>query len=150
MRDAELWHFAFGSNLNIFQMMKRVGEWKTSRRAYLEGYQLVFNVKSSRWGGLAANLRNTGAASDKVDGAVYLLTEKKISVLTSYEKAEPTRVTVKLEDGSELKNVVAYLWDKRGTSGRPPEAYVQTIIEGLTQHGYGEDAIARVRSIAQN
>jgi hypothetical protein len=131
-------------------MMKRVGEWKTSRRAYLEGYQLVFNVRSSRWGGLAANLMSTGATSDKVDGAVYLLTEKKISVLTSYEKAEPTRITVKLEDGSELRNVVAYLWDKREPSGRPPEAYIQTIIEGLIQHGYGEPVIARLRATAQN
>ncbi len=39
-------HFAYASNLNMFLMIKRVGEWVTSRRASAEGWKLMFNVKS--------------------------------------------------------------------------------------------------------
>ena len=97
----EKYYFAYGSNLNIFQMMKRVGEWETSKRAYLEGYKLVFNVKSPRWGGYAANIQKTGDTHDKVYGVVYLLRAEKIPVMTSYEGKDPAYVDVKLEEDDQ-------------------------------------------------
>jgi len=71
-------YFAYGSNLNMFQMMKRVGEWSSSKKAYLQGYRLVFNVDSPRWGGFAANLQKTDNESDKVYGVVYFLRKEKL------------------------------------------------------------------------
>ena len=47
MASEEVWYFAYGSNLNVGQMMNRVGEWSSSNRATLPGYKLMFNVRSS-------------------------------------------------------------------------------------------------------
>ena len=143
----EIYYFAYGSNLNIFQMMKRVGKWETSKRAYLEGYKLVFNVKSPRWGGYAANIRKTGNNMDKVYGVVYFLKVEKIAVLTSYEgpNSGPVYMDVKSEDGSIIRDVAVYGWDNDEQSEEPPEAYKQTILEGLRQHGYAQDVIEKVQ-----
>jgi gamma-glutamylcyclotransferase len=146
---SEKWYFAYGSNLNIFQMMKRVGEWTTSKRAYLEGYKLVFNVDSSRWGGKAANIRKTGKSDDKVHGVVYRLKEKKIAVMTSYERRRPVHMNVKSEDGSPIRNVVVYKF-KGSSPENPPTVYAYTILEGLRQHGYTEDIIKKVQKSFQS
>lgn len=138
--------FAYGSNLNIFQMMKRVGEWTTSKRTYLEGYKLVFNVKSSRWDGFAANIQHTGNNQDKVYGVVYFLKESKIDVMTDYEGKDPVYMDVKSEDNSTISDVAIYKWDKNTPSKRPPKVYQDTIIEGLIQHGFAQDVIEEVRS----
>ncbi len=145
MGEKYQYHFAYGSNLNIFQMIKRVGEWKTSKRAYLEGYKLAFNKESSRWGGYAANIQPTGNNSDKVYGVVYLLKEEKIAVLTSYEGKGPVNMDVRLEDGSVIHDVAVYRWDKDEPSRNPPKVYADTILEGLIQHGYPSDIIERVQ-----
>ncbi|MEW6043071.1 MAG: gamma-glutamylcyclotransferase family protein [Thermoproteota archaeon] len=144
MDDAR--YFAYGSNLNIFQMMKRVGEWTTSKRAYLEGYKLVFNVKSSRWGGFAANIQKTGKSQDRVYGVVYFLKESKIDVMTSYEGVKPVRMDVKSEDGSVISGVAVHKWDKDTPSASPPKVYRDTIVEGLMQHGYAQDVIEKVKN----
>jgi len=143
----EKYYFAYSSNLNIFQMMKRVGEWATSKRAYLEGYKLVFNVKSSRWDGYTANVQKTRNSRDKVYGVIYLLREEKIAVLTSYEgeNSGPMYRDVKLEDGSVIHDVAVYRWDKDKPSEKPPKIYQDTILEGLKQHGYTEDIIKKVQ-----
>lgn len=146
---SEKYYFAYGSNLNIFQMMKRVGEWKTSERAYLEGYRLVFNVESSRWGGSAANIRKTGNSQDKVYGVVYLLTKQKIAVMTSYEgpNSGPVYMDIKLEDGSLMRDVAVYWWDKDEPSRTPSKIYQDIIVEGLMQHGYKQDVIVKTQRI---
>jgi Gamma-glutamyl cyclotransferase, AIG2-like len=141
------WYFAYGSNLEVFQMMKRVGEWKTSRRATLEGYRLIFDKESKKWGGFTANVRRTGDASDRVYGVAYELRRKKIEVLSGYEGIDPTTAIAKFEDGSSLDNVSVFLFPPSGQSGLIPVAYKTAILDGLTQHGYGADVITQVSSI---
>jgi len=139
-------YFAYGSNLNIFQMVKRVGEWTTSKRAYLEGYRLVFNVKSPRWGGYAANIQKTGKKEDRVYGVVYFLRREKIPVMTSYEGPPPVCLDVKSEDSSVIHGVAVYMWETDKSSEIPPKAYQDTIIEGLTQHGFSQETLEEVKS----
>lgn len=127
-------------------MMKRVGEWTTSKRAYLEGYKLVFNVKSPRWGGCAANIQKTGKKEDRVYGVVYFLRAEKIPVMTSYEGSDPEHMNIKLEDGSVIHDVAVYMWNTDKLSEIPPKAYQDTIIEGLTQHGFSDDVIKKIKS----
>lgn len=143
MTDAR--YFAYGSNLNIFQMMKRVGEWTTSKRAYLEGYRLVFNVKPPRWDGFAANIKKTGNNQDKVYGVVYFLRESKIDVMTSYEGVPPVNLDIKIEDESIIRDVAVYLWNKSDPSKNPPKVYQDTIVEGLIQHGFSQDIIEKIK-----
>ena len=70
------WYFAYGSNLNTGQMITRVGDWTVCKRAVAEGYKLVFNIQSRRWGGLAANLVRTNNIDDRVYGAIYRIPKK--------------------------------------------------------------------------
>ena len=143
----EVYYFAYGSNLNIFQMLKRVGEWTTSKRAYLEGHKLIFNFESRRWGGNTANIQKTGNIQDRVYGVIYLLKEEKIAVLTNYEGPDsgPHYTDVKLEDGSVIHHVAVYRWDSKEPSEKPPKAYQDTILEGLIQHGYPQDVTEQVQ-----
>ena len=138
-------YFAYGSNLNIFQMMKRVGEWSSSTRVYLKGHDLVFNVKSRRWGGFAANIQKTGNDHDRVYGVVYFMKNEKLDVMTTYEGNSPKKLDVMTEDGEGIKDVAVYWWDKNEPSKEPPESYKQIIIEGLEQHGFKEDVIEKVK-----
>jgi len=142
----EIYNFAYGSNLKKSQMEDRVGKWISSKRAYAEGYKRIFNVKSPRWGGLAANLKKTGVSSDKVFGVVYLITKKQLDVLTEkYEHFPPTSISVGIENGKELIDVKAYIWSGDRPSGEPPDAYKDAIITGLNQHGYGQEVIKQAQ-----
>jgi Gamma-glutamyl cyclotransferase, AIG2-like len=143
---SENFYFAYGSNLDISQIEKRIGKCIMLERAHVDGYKLVFNVKSDNWGGWIANLKKTDWSSDKVYGFLYLLNKKQLEELTTkYERIEPTSISVRLESGLEQKNVKAYIWPKEEPSHEPPEAYRDAIIKGLTQHGYAQDIIEKVQ-----
>lgn len=148
MTEQDVWYFAYGSNLNIGQMMTRVGEWKKSAKATLRRYQLLFNVDSPRWGRMAANIRKTGNDQDVVHGAIYLISDAKLAVLTDYEHVDPQSVTVE----SRGKEVTAktYIFSAKSAPKRPPDAYLNTMLDGLRQHSYGEDVIDKVKRIAEN
>jgi hypothetical protein len=117
------WYFAYGSNLNMGQMMTRVGEWIVCRRAVAKGYKLVFNFQSRRWGGCAANL-----------------------IKTEYEDRKPEEILVDA-DGISIRAKV-YIFPASEKPGNPPDAYLQVMLVGLRQHGYPEQAIERVRKSA--
>jgi len=148
MTKDEVWYFAYGSNLNMGQMMNRVGEWTVSKRAVLKEYKLKFNFCSSRWGGLTANVVWTGNPDDKVYGAVYRILKEKVDVLSAYEGPKPTDITVEA-DGVNLQ-AKAYIFKRSRVSRNLPEAYLNVMLTGLRQHGYPEAVIEEVKKIAQN
>ena len=148
MTEDEVWYFAYCSNLNIGQMMNRVGEWIVSKRAVLKGYELRFNVCSPRWGGLTANMVRTDNSDTKVYGALYRISREKLSVLSTYEGIKTTDIAAEA-DGENLR-AKTYIFKARRVSGKPPEAYLNVMLNGLRQHGYPDKVIEEVRKIAQN
>lgn len=93
------WYFAYGSNLSKSQMKERIGNWKTSEKALLNGWKLVFNVPSSTWGGGAANIVKTDNPNDVVYGAIYEITRNQIEILTKrYEKVSPKTLDVESDE----------------------------------------------------
>jgi sulfite reductase (NADPH) flavoprotein alpha-component len=146
MAEDEVWYFAYGSNLNIGQMMNRVGEWIVSKRAVLKGYELKFNVPSPKWGGLTANVVKKDNPNAKVYGALYRISRKKLDVLSTYERTKPTDICVEA-DGASLQAKV-YIFETSRASGNPPEAYLNVMLTGLRQHGYPEAVIKEVKEIA--
>jgi sulfite reductase (NADPH) flavoprotein alpha-component len=147
MTEKEVWYFAYGSNLNIGQMMNRVGEWTVSKRAMLKGYKLKFNVCSPRWGGLTANIIRTDNPDDRVHGALYLILREKLNVLNAYEGGTPTDAVAEA-DGVSLPAKV-YIFETSREPGNPPEAYLNVMLTGLRQHGYPEAVITEVMGIAK-
>jgi len=148
MTKDEVWYFAYGSNLNIGQMMNRVGEWTVSKRAVLKEYKLKFNVHSPRWGGLTANVVKTDNPGDKVYGALYRILREKVDVLSTYEGTKLTDTPVEA-DGVNLQ-AKTYIFKTSRVSGNPPEAYLNVMLTGLRQHGYPEAVIEEVKKIVQN
>ena len=147
MQQDMVWYFAYGSNLSIPQMLGRVGEWQTSRKAILKGWKLIFNVDSKRWGKGAANIVETEDPNDIVYGGIYLIKKEKLCVLSTYEGVLPKDVTV----NSEGKDVEAktYIFRKDKKPIDPLKAYLQTIIDGLRQHGYNEDVVKQIYKAAK-
>lgn len=142
-KSDEVWYFAYGSNLYKPQMQTRVGEWKTSRKAHLKGWRLVFNVKSKRWGGGAANILKTEKSDEIVYGAVYLITCKQLDLLTEYEGVEPQDIQVESE-GKEIQ-ARTYIFRSDNPSLKPTPAYIETIISGLKQHGYKDNVVESIK-----
>ena len=149
MTKKDVWYFSYGSNLNMGQMMVRVGKWKKSAKAALKGYRLLFNVDSRRWGGMAANVENSGNHQDLVYGAIYLILESKLSVLTDYEGGIELQ-SVMVESGGQQIPSQIYIFPPKNAAARPPDAYLNTMLEGLRQHGYEEEIIEKVKYIAEN
>jgi len=147
MNDTDIWYFAYGSNLNMGQMMTRIGEWLASEKAVAKGYRLAFNVQSRRWGGLAANLVKTNNAGDIVYGVIYRIPKEKLAVLTQYEGVEP--VDIEIEADGVRKKAKAYVFTTSKEPGRPPDTYLEVMLTGLRQHGYSEDVTARVKILAE-
>jgi len=143
----EVWYFAYGSNLYIPPMFARVGEWKTSKKALLKGWRLIFNVDSKRWGGGAANITKTNHENDIVYGAIYLLSHQKLEVLTKYEGVCPRDVKVEPE-GEEIE-AETYIFNQDKPCLKPSPAYIQTIIDGLIQHGYGKDVVKTINKLTE-
>lgn len=148
MDASNTWYFAYGSNLNMGQMMTRVGEWTVCKRALAKGYKLVFNVQSRGWGGLAANLVRTNNVDDRVYGAIYHIPEEKLAVLTQYEGKEPTCMHIEAEGA--LIMAKAYIFTTSREPGRPPDAYLEVMQVGLRQHGYSEEVIEEVKKLAES
>ena len=148
MNASDTWYFAYGSNLNMGQMMTRVGEWIVSKRAVAKGYKLVFNFESGRWGGCAANLIRTDNINDSVDGAIYRIPKEKLDVLTQYEGRNPEEIRVEA-DGLPI-TAKAYIFPTSEKPGKPPHAYLQVMLVGLRQHGYPEEAIEKVKKAAES
>jgi hypothetical protein len=141
------WYFAYASNLNIFQMMKRVGEWSTSKRAQLRGWKLGFVVPAhEKWGGYGATIKRTDNPPDIVHGAIYLLQKKKIPVLSTYEGIEPEPIEVEVEGETKPLKALVYVWRKENEPGPPSQVYSNTILEGLEHHGYSDSMIREVGS----
>jgi len=131
-------YFAYGSNLSSAQMRDRVGEWKTARRAFLRGWKLVFNVKSPRWKGGAANIVKSNQ-SETVYGVIYRITKAQLDTMTAYEKVSPQTIEVESE-GRKIKAEV-YIFNKSKPELEPASEYLDKVVEGLRNHGYGNGVV---------
>lgn len=141
-----VWYFAYGSNLNVGQMRRRVGQWQSCEKAFLKGWRLVFNVPSGRWGGLAANIVQTKRDQDRVWGVLYRISQTQLDVLTTFEGILPVSITV--ETGGQQVPAKVYIFDSKEVPGRPPAPYLDTTLEGLRQHGYDQAAVSSVLEAA--
>ena len=76
MTDGALWYFAYGSNMNRAIFLDRRGMHPLeTRRAWLEGYRLCFNIPVGPGERGVANLEPDIAA--RTWGVLYLLTAEE-------------------------------------------------------------------------
>jgi len=138
------WYFAYGSNLDRKQMERRVGRCRDSKRAILRGYALDFDrFSGGRWRGGVADVvkRKDGV----VYGAVYMVTEDQLRKLDAWETGY-RRSVVTVECDGRAEEAVAYTVIEPGRFRDPSEKYVETILRGLTVHGYSKETVSEVES----
>ena len=140
--QARVWYFAYGSNLNVDQMRKRVGEWRLSKRAVARNYRLVFNHFSKNWQGYTANLQRTDKFEDTVHGVVYHISDEQLRTLIRIEGEGATQIDihVELEDGNEISHAKAIVWSssEKEKEHEPSKTYRKMMEEGFSQHGFTE------------
>jgi gamma-glutamylcyclotransferase len=148
-KDKIIKYFAYGSNLSNRQMKDRVGDWKSADKASLHKWKLIFNVKSKTWCGGAANIIRTGNPDDVVWGAIYQITLDQLDKLTKdYEKVSPKRK--KVEVNGQKRVASTYIFSGKRPKLKPTAGYLETLIEGLKDHGYQEEIVQSVVSEANS
>ena len=147
-------YFAYGSNLFLEQMQKRIGgEPKMIGAACLENHRLGFTILSKTWKGGVADI--VPEAGSMVWGAIYELTEEQLEKIDHYEGYKKDRdpkknfynrlqvevvdkrgvkqacLTYQAEVGDEKKRKCLY--------HRPSEQYCEVIRKGGEDHGLPQE-----------
>ncbi len=143
-------YFAYGSNLCVEQMEKRVGvicqgdDRPTIAR--LANYRLAFNMYGDD-GQVFANIVSGG---DGVVGVVYTLSSESLLSLDAYEAGyQRQHVDVALNDGG-ICDAIAYIAraEHVGRESAPSAAYLQRILAGARRHGLPEATLREIEAAA--
>ena len=131
-------YLAYGSNLNLEQMMDRCPDAKVVKPVTLEGYELLF-----RRGGFATIAPKEGSV---VHGVVWRITPRCEKMLDSYEGYPRLygKETVTVQDReSNVLPVMTYTMTEEHmkTANLPSISYAVTIWEGYKANGLPLDAL---------
>jgi len=148
-------YFAYGSNLSLEQMQKRIGSKpKVVGKAYLENHRLGFTIYSKlTWkGGVADIVAELGS---KVWGAIYELSEEQLEKVDHYEGYKKgrdlkknfynrTKVEVVDEKGAKqpcltYQGEVGDEERRKYLYHRPSEQYYDVIRKGGVEHSLPEE-----------
>lgn len=77
--------FAYGSNLNPLQMVRRCPATEFFSTAELPGFRLVFAGSSPRWGGAVATLERAPRSEARAHGVLYHVTTRDLEALDRCE-----------------------------------------------------------------
>lgn len=144
--------FAYGSNLSLERICKRVGEVGVVTVACLEGYDLRFH-KRGRDGSGKADAYRTGDASHSVWGVVYDLDAHAKRLPDGYEglgshyiERWETLVTA----GQERVEALLYVAHatKIDAALKPYRRYHRFVVEGAREHRLPSHYIARLDAVA--
>ena len=124
-------YFAYGSNLNKQQMLKRCPGAKARYQAILPNYRLIFTGWSREWKGGTASIKPV--RGEKVIGAVYEISESDIHHLDRFEDYPATydriNVLVLKDDGSATK-ATTYIKRKQSDETKPSVEYLALMKQG--------------------
>lgn len=127
--------FAYGSNISEHRMkVERNINFKSRRLSVLRDYKLVFNKvsKNNVYLGFANIVVSKG---DIVQGALYEIDDKDISILDKYEGVKNNhymRISVDVVCDDEKVNAITYIAspDKVRENIKPDKKYLNYILDG--------------------
>jgi hypothetical protein len=129
-----MYFFAYGPNLSRKQMEERAPGVKAAFAATLLNHQLIFAGDSRRWSGAVASLRRV--QGQRVEGAVYDLSQVQLNKLDAVEGRLYHRMPVKVVDGKGVfHEAVTCVQDPLATPGKPSREYLLVIQEGRREWG---------------
>lgn len=138
-------YFAYGSNLLLPRLERRVGGVVFAGRACLPNWVFCMNKRSAD-GTAKANVQRS--PGDEVWGVLYELTEEQLDRLSYYEaNYDRLEVHVTTEEGEELAAVTFSSNRLTDTTAVDPE-YLATLIEGARAHGLPDHVVVLLESFA--
>ncbi len=133
-------YFAYGSNLDGAQMLRRCPQARLVGPAYLPHHRLVFAGYSRRWDGAVASLESKRGG--KVEGLLYLLSKSDLVSLDRFEGCPLAYRRVRKVVGS------SYGWLKVEVYAQPvvarelpSRAYYDVIRRAYVKHGFDLKAL---------
>ncbi len=142
-------YLAYGSNLNIVQMIMRCPDAKYYGTAEIKDYELLF--KGSKTGAYLTIERHKGSS---VPVGVWSVTERDIRALDRYE-GFPTfyykktfRRQIWSVNGEDLgvRECFAYIMHEDRKIGIPTKAYIDTCKQGYEDFGFDESLLMKALS----
>jgi gamma-glutamylcyclotransferase (GGCT)/AIG2-like uncharacterized protein YtfP len=135
--DDRMYYFAYGSNLNRKQMLRRCPDAKPKFRATLPDHKLVFAGRSREWsdGGIASIRPCIG---EEVAGALYEISEECRMSLDRYEGYPDMydRITVTIVAESDKPvEAMTYIMVRQSDETQPAQEYLDTIQDGYKDWG---------------
>lgn len=137
--------FAYGSNMNIGRLRKRVPSATKVCNASLDGYSFAFN-KKSKDGSVKGNIVKTNNADDKVWGVVFEIDEKEKDKLDDAEglgKGYNETIIDVLGTEGQLIKVQVYIADSDAIDNalHPYDWYKEYVVSGAKENELHEDYI---------
>jgi gamma-glutamylcyclotransferase (GGCT)/AIG2-like uncharacterized protein YtfP len=150
MSKAEIWYFAYGSNLSKQRMQMRIGETSIARIGTLAGYQLAFRKFTDSNNTYATIIPNPGTV---VHGVAYLCDEIAIQKLDRFEGVAEgcyrrEMIDIMAETGESIRCYVYVGAATLDGDSRPSIEYLNWILTGAQEHGLPLDYIQWIKSIA--
>jgi gamma-glutamylcyclotransferase len=125
-----MYYFAYASNLNRKQMAQRAPDSKAKFVATLPNFKLTFTVRTGKQGGVASITPHRG---EKVLGAVYVVSERDLKRLDSYEGV-PTvydrRKVIVWTETNEPVEAITYIKMDQSKEQKPTAEYLAIIQQG--------------------
>ncbi len=148
----DLYHFAYGSNMNSEQLQARCADAKLIAVAKLADHQLGFHGYTPEWDGAEETVSE--APGKEVWGVIYELTPSDKEKLDDWQDAlfdgsgayfhSPAKVT---DQQAKEYSVLLYKKAKLGNPEKPSEEYLNFIVKGAVERGLPAAYVDQLRSI---
>jgi gamma-glutamylcyclotransferase len=147
----ELYHFAYGSNMNHEQVLARGAKPKVVAAAKLPDHRLGFFGYSAVWDGAEESV--IPAPGQDVWGVIYELTPSDKEKLDDWQDAlfdgsgayfhSPAKVT---DQAGKVYSVLLYKKANLGTPQKPSQEYLNFIVQGAVEQGLPSAYVDRLRA----
>jgi len=142
-------YFAYGSNMAAARLQQRIPSAQRLGVARLPGYQLRFQVASTKDGSAKADAHYTGEDRDLLLGVVFRLDPRAKPVLDGYEgvgvEYRDTEVTI--ERGGGAEQALIYLGTNLDPTLRPYPWYREHVLRGALENGLPAAYVEAIRVI---
>jgi hypothetical protein len=149
---AELYNFAYGSNMNSEQVRARCTNAKLVAVAKLPDHRLAFYGNSPVWDGAEETVRSS--LGQDVWGVIYELTPSDKEKLDDWQDAlfdgsgayfhSPAKVT---DQAGKVYSVLLYKKSNLGDPQKPSEEYLDFIVQGAVERGLPSAYAEQLRGV---
>jgi gamma-glutamylcyclotransferase (GGCT)/AIG2-like uncharacterized protein YtfP len=139
-------YFAYGSNMDPRQMVRRCPGAVPLGKARLADHRLTFTYDSAMWGGGVGHVEHAPGA--ETWGVLWDLTDEHVAALDDYEGIDAgiyRRETVTVEHDGDAVEALIYV-SNDGRFKRPSPKYIRALVHGARAHGIDEAYVATIES----